>query len=63
MQEVVSVNVDVFIHSTGCQHVKAPLAAAISPSFDFTHPPKPRMNVKDMKSEIEIDHHTADYVP
>ena len=31
----------------GRQHVKVPLAAAISPYFDLTHPPNPRMNVKD----------------
>ena len=28
-----------------------------------THPPNPHMNVKDMKSEIEINHPTGDYIP
>ena len=28
------------------QNVKSPLAAAISPCFDLTHPPNPRKNVK-----------------
>ena len=31
----------------GRQHVKAPLAAALSPYFDLTHPSDPSMNVKD----------------
>ena len=31
----------------GRQHVKASLAAAISPCFDLTLPPKPCVNVKD----------------
>ena len=45
-------------------NMKAPLAAAISPYFDLTHPPYPRINVTDgMKSEIERDQHTGEYVP
>ena len=31
----------------GRQHLKAPLEAAIGPYFDLTHPPNPRMDVKD----------------
>ena len=38
------------------QLVKAPLAAAISPFFDLTHPPNPCM-------KREIDHHTGNLIP
>ena len=49
----------------GRQHVKAPLAASISPYFDLTHPPNPPIHEceKQMKSEMEIDHRTRDNVP
>ena len=51
----------------GPQRVKAPLAATISPCFDLTHPRNLCMNQteceRQMKSEIEIDHHTTVYVP
>ena len=44
----------------GRQHVKASLVTSISPYIDLTHPPKPVHEYeRQMKSEIEIDHHTA----
>ena len=48
----------------GLQHVKAPLAAAISPYFDLTHQPTQPTHECErwMKSERGIDHHTGDYV-
>ena len=36
----------------GRQHVKAPLAAAISPYFDLIHPTNPRINVKDSSNPL-----------
>ena len=32
----------------GRHHVKAPLSAAVSPYFDLTHQPNPRINVKEI---------------
>ena len=46
----------------GRQRVMAPLAAAVSPYFDLTHPTTHECE-RQMKSEIELDHYTRDYVP